>query len=112
MAEILQAEKCGCGLDMSAFWIYDKFRSSRVWAVGPPANYEKSGRRDPVPAAFGGIGFYPLRRTGKMPVPPRTFQGRTDSELFPPSSASTNFRFPIKIILERLQKIFPDSKAA
>jgi hypothetical protein len=29
-----------------------------------------------VPAAFGGTGFQPVRRTGKMPVPPRTFQTR------------------------------------
>jgi len=29
-----------------------------------------------VPAAFGGTGFQPGRRTGKMPVPPRIFQDR------------------------------------
>jgi hypothetical protein len=29
-----------------------------------------------VPAAFGGAGFQPVRRTGKMPVPPTTFQTR------------------------------------
>jgi hypothetical protein len=27
-----------------------------------------------VPAALGGTGFQPVRRTGKMPVPPGTFQ--------------------------------------
>jgi hypothetical protein len=27
-----------------------------------------------VPAIFGGTGFQPVRRTGEMPVPPRTFQ--------------------------------------
>jgi len=32
--------------------------------------------RASVPAAFGGTGFQPVRRTGKMPVPPRTFQNR------------------------------------
>ena len=29
-----------------------------------------------MPAAFGGTGFQPVRRTGKMPVPPRTFRNR------------------------------------
>ncbi len=32
------------------------------------------------PAAFGGTGFQPVRRTGKMPVPPKTFPGSTDNE--------------------------------
>jgi hypothetical protein len=40
--------------------------NSHSWAFGPPINHEK----------FGGTGFQPVRRTGKMPVPPRTFQGR------------------------------------
>jgi len=30
--------------------------------------------RASVPAAFGGKGFQPVCRPGKMPVPPRTFQ--------------------------------------
>jgi len=29
--------------------------------------------RASVAAAFGGTGFQPVQRTGKMPVPPRTF---------------------------------------
>jgi hypothetical protein len=29
------------------------------------------------PAAFGGTGFQPVHRTGKMPVPPRLFQSKT-----------------------------------
>jgi hypothetical protein len=36
-------------------------------------NYEKSVGQASVPAASGGTGFQPVRRTGKMPVPPRTF---------------------------------------
>jgi exodeoxyribonuclease VII small subunit len=32
--------------------------------------------RASVPAAFGGTGFQPVCRTGKMPVPPRTFPNR------------------------------------
>jgi hypothetical protein len=34
-----------------------------------------------VPAALGGTGFQFVRRTGKMPVPPRTFQGRKPGDL-------------------------------
>jgi hypothetical protein len=34
--------------------------------------------RASVPAAFGGTGFQPVRRTGKMPVPPSTFQTRPE----------------------------------
>jgi len=37
-------------------------------------NDEKLVGRASVPAAFGGTGFQPVRRTGKMPVPPRTFR--------------------------------------
>jgi len=37
---------------------------------------EQSVGRASVPAAFGGTGFQPVRRTGKMPVPPSTFQGK------------------------------------
>jgi hypothetical protein len=33
-----------------------------------------------VPAAFGGAGFQPVCRTGKMPAPPKTFQNSTDNE--------------------------------
>ena len=33
--------------------------------------------RASVPAAFGGPGFQPVRRTGKMPVPLRIFQDRS-----------------------------------
>jgi hypothetical protein len=29
--------------------------------------------RAAAPGAFGGTGFQPVRRTGKMPVPPKTF---------------------------------------
>ena len=40
----------------------------------PARNLLKSpvGRAS-VPAAFGGTGFQPVRRTGKMPVPQKTF---------------------------------------
>ena len=42
-----------------------------------------------MPAAFGGTGFQPVRRTGKMPVPPRTFQGSDSvSILCTPGAAS------------------------
>jgi len=37
-------------------------------------NDEKSVGRASVPAVFGGTGFQPVRRTGKMPVPPITFR--------------------------------------
>ena len=32
------------------------------------------------PIASGGTGFQPVLHTGKMPVPPKTFQDRTDNE--------------------------------
>jgi hypothetical protein len=35
---------------------------------------KRAVERASVPAAFGSKGFHPVRRTGKMPVPPRTFQ--------------------------------------
>jgi hypothetical protein len=36
--------------------------------------------RASVPATFGGTSFQPVHRTGKMPVPPRTFQ---DGQILP-----------------------------
>jgi hypothetical protein len=42
------------------------------WA--PPQSLKKLVGRASPPAAFGGTGFQPVHRTGKMPVPPRTFQ--------------------------------------
>ena len=39
-------------------------------AVGPAAKQTKSVGRASPPAAFGGTGFQPVHRTGKMPVPP------------------------------------------
>jgi hypothetical protein len=40
--------------------------------------------RASVAAAFGGTGFQPVRRTGKMPVPPRTFQKSRSWAFGPP----------------------------
>src|SRR5665647_1362104 len=40
--------------------------------------------RASVPATFGGTGFHPVRRTGKMPVPPRTFQDSHSWDFGPP----------------------------
>jgi hypothetical protein len=47
-------------------------------------NYERLVGRAAVPAAFGGTGFQPVRRTGKMPVPPRTFQNSFSWACGPP----------------------------
>jgi hypothetical protein len=44
--------------------------------LASPINDEESGRSASQPASFGGTGFQPVHRTGKMPVPPKTFQGR------------------------------------
>jgi hypothetical protein len=46
--------------------------------------YERLVGRAPVPAAFGGTGFQPVRRTGKMPVPSRTFQNSSSWACAPP----------------------------
>jgi hypothetical protein len=48
-------------------------QDNHSWAFGPPVKQEKVSGAG-LPAAFGGTGFQPVRRTGKMPVPPRTFQ--------------------------------------
>jgi hypothetical protein len=37
---------------------------------------KRLAERASVPTAFGGTGFQSVCRTGKMPVPARTFQGR------------------------------------
>jgi hypothetical protein len=39
------------------------------------------------PATFGGTGFQPVHRTGKVPVPPKTFQ---DSHSWAPWSKRKN----------------------
>jgi hypothetical protein len=56
------------------------------WAFGPGVKHEKPFRagvlarhstglmvRRTHPSNFGGAGFQPVRRTGKMPVPPKSF---------------------------------------
>src|SRR3989339_2159172 len=42
--------------------------------------------RAPPPAAIGGTGFQPVHRTGKMPVPPKTFQASHSWAFGPPLS--------------------------
>ena len=72
--------------------------SIRSWAFAPPINDEKfSGvgvparhstglmvRRTHPTLSFGGTGFQPVRCTGKMPVPQRTFQGSSSWACAPP----------------------------
>ncbi|MFZ3138011.1 MAG: hypothetical protein WA126_11550 [Thermodesulfovibrionales bacterium] len=49
--------------------------------------HSKTMKRDlrlRLPCCIGGTGFQPVRRTGKMPVPPRTFQDSYSWAFGPP----------------------------
>ncbi len=59
-------------LGIEAGWT--SFSGSQARAFESSRRYEKLGGAGPVPAAFSGTGFQPVRRTGKMPAPPRTFR--------------------------------------
>jgi hypothetical protein len=49
--------------------------------------------RASVPAAFGGTDFQPVRRTGKMPVPAKTFQ--TSKQITYPTFPRRISPFPV-----------------
>jgi hypothetical protein len=58
----------------------DKKQHYRAFIYGPwapPQSMQRLVERASPPAAFGSTGFQPVHRTGKMPVPPRIFWGRT-----------------------------------
>ena len=72
--------------------------NSYIWAFGPSIHYEKRGRAG-VPARhstglmvrrthptlnFGGTGFQPVHRTGKMPAPPKTFVSGSQAPAWEP----------------------------
>ena len=69
-------------------------RSSRAWAR---VNHKEIGRAGVPPAAFGGTGFQPVHRPGKMPGPPRIFQTRTANvgRALPAKGAATDSADPM-----------------
>jgi hypothetical protein len=53
-------------------------------AFGPPAKQEKVGGAGlRARRFFGGTGFQPVRRTGQMLLPPRTFSEKSFMGLWP-----------------------------